>query len=271
MLMAVVLLPESFSAIHFADPTYHLHMEVLLRGIDANGLILVDAEERLYRQICDYVEPLASIGKAKTTHALFEELLKRRRQKVVRFVKTNCSFSFDRPSADVATCVAVQCKADGFVVDPSSVSQIAENLAGSVLVIPATEYISSNIETERRRCYESLPSLDQMATGEFDQLIVAATRFSLWLRFYDKQIGKATSLSRFKRGIERILSLWINAAHFPKAQLSAELFTVVDESPYKQYEPSVAYHRVKGDLIDPLQTHFGIPIKSTFKRDCNLV
>src|ERR1700733_13111800 len=106
MLMTAVVLPESFLASHFADPTYHLNMEVLLRGIDANGLILVDAEENLYEQMCDNVEPLANIGKGKTTHALFEELLKKRRQKVIRFVKTECSFDPDRQTAEIASCIA---------------------------------------------------------------------------------------------------------------------------------------------------------------------
>lgn len=271
MLMTVVVLPEAFSASHFADPTYHLNMEVLLRGIDSNGLILVDAEERLYEQLCDHVEPLAFIGKGQTTHALFEELLKKRRQKVVRFVKTDCSFNPIRQSPEVASSVAVQCNADSLLSDPGSQFQLAKIVGGSVPVIPVTQYISSKIEIERRRCCESLPSLDQMAAGEFDRVIAGATRFSRWLRFYDKQIGKGTGLSRFRKGLEKILRLWIDAAHYPKSQLSADLFTVVDESPYKTHEPSVAYHRVRGDLIEPLQQQFGIQIKFSFKRDSDSI
>lgn len=267
MLVSTVVLPESFSAKHFADPTYHLNMEVLLRGIDTNGLVLVDAEETLYQQMCDHVEPLANLGKGKATHALFEELLKKRRQKVVRFVKTDCSFSPGRQPSDVAVCVATRCKVDALLTDLTNQAQLVSATDGFVPVIPITEYISSKVEAGRRRCVESLPSLDRMATGEFDRHIIGATRFSRWLRFYDKQIGKGTGLSRFRQGMERILQVWVDAAHFPKNQLSIELYTVCDESQHKQFEPPVAYNRVKGDLVEPLQQQFGIPIKLSVKRD----
>lgn len=267
MLVSTVVLPESFSATHFADPTYHLNMEVFLRGIHTNGLILIDADEQLYQKICDNVDRLANYGKGKTTHALFEELLKKHREKIIRFVKTQCTFNRKCQLSDVAAGVATTCKVDSLLTDPDSQPQLATATGGSVPVIAISDYIHSNIEAERRRYVESLPSLDQMATGEFDQLIIRATRFSRWLRFYDKQIGKGASLSRFQRGIERILELWITNAHFARSELSAELYTVVDESPDKQFDPSVAYHRVKKYLVEPLHHHFGIPITLSVKRD----
>lgn len=267
MLVSTVILPESFSASHFADPTYHLHLEVFLRGINTNGLILVDADDRMYQQMCDQVEALAHHGKGKATHALFEELLKKRRQKVVRFVTTECSFNSNKHSSDVAACVATRCKVDSLLTDPANQAAMVSATGGSVPVIPITDYISSSVEAERRRCVESLPALDRMEAGEFDMHIIGATRFSRWLRFYDKQIGKGTGLGRFRKGIERILRAWVAAAHFSKDQLSMELYTVCDESIHKQFEPSVAYHRVKGDLVEPLQQEFGIPIKLSFKLD----
>lgn len=267
MLVSTVVLPESFSANHFADPTYHLNAEVFLRGIDTNGLILVDTEETLYHEMCDHVETLANLGKGKTTHALFEELLKKRRQKIVRFVKTDCSFNPKRQPTEVAFSVATRCKADSLVTDPANHAHLVSATGAAVQVIPLTDYIGSKVEAERRRLFESLPSLDQMAAGEFDRIITGATRFSRWLRFYDKQIGKGTGLSRFRRGIEKIIQLWVDAVHFPRNQLSIEMYTVVDDSQYKQLEPAVAYQRVKGDLVEPLQQQFGVPIKLSVKRD----
>ena len=64
MLMTAVVLPDAFAATHFADPSYHLNTEMFLRGIDSNGLILVDAEERLYHELCDTVNPLAGLHQA---------------------------------------------------------------------------------------------------------------------------------------------------------------------------------------------------------------
>src|SRR5262249_10465277 len=157
---------------------YHLNTEMFLRGIDSNGLILVDAEERLYHELCDKIDPLAQLGKGKNTHALFEELLKKRRQKVVRFVKTSCSVNGSRSTADVATKVVQHCGVDTLLVDPASHPALVHCGSARTTVIPVPDYGSSPVEAERRRCCEMLPPVDQMAAGEFDSLIGHATCYS---------------------------------------------------------------------------------------------
>lgn len=271
MLMTAVVLPDAFAATHFADPSYHLNTEMFLRGIDSNGLILVDAEERLYHELCDKVDPLAQLGKGKNTHALFEELLKKRRQKVVRLVKTCCSVNASCSTADVATQVVQHCGVDTLLVDPVNHPALAHCGSARTTVIPVPDYGSSPVEAERRRCCEKLPPVDQMGAGEFDSLMGQATRYSRWLRFYDKQIGKGTNLSHFRRGMERILRLWIASAHFPTAELHAELFTCVDDSQHAQYTPDVAYRRVRDDLVGQLATALSLRIDLVFKRDDNSI
>jgi hypothetical protein len=267
MLMTAVVLPDAFDATHFADPSYHLNTEMFLRGIDSNGLILVDSEERLYHELCEAVDPLARLGKGKNTHALFEELLKKRRQKVLRFVKTCCSVNGSPSTADVATQVVGHCGADALLVDPASHPKVGAGAPLGCAVIPVPDYHNSPFEAERRRCSERLPPVDQMPAGHFDDLIKRCTRYTRWLRLFDKQIGKANNLSHFRRGIERILRLWTSVAHFPKTELHVELFTVVDESSYASFPPAVAYRRVKTDLVDALAAAFGLRIDLHFKKD----
>lgn len=269
MLMTAVVLPDAFAAAHFADPSYHLNTEMFLRGIDSNGLILVDAEERLYHELCERVEPLAGLGKGKNTHALFEELLKKRRQKLLRFVKTGCSVNGTRPTPEVATQVVGHCGADALLVDPVSQQTLASSVAAGTAVVAVPDYNSSAFEAERRRCAERLPPVDQMPAGSFDDIIKRCTRYTRWLRLFDKQIGKGSNLSHFRRGIEKIFRPWISSAHFPKNELHAEIFTVVDESGYATFTPAVAYSRVKGDLVEPLATDLGLRIDLHFKKDDN--
>ena len=106
-----------------------------------------------------------------------------------------------------------------------------------------------------------------MEPGEFDRIIIGATRYTKWLRFYDKQIGKGNGLSRFRRGIERILALWTPHCYFPADQLSAELYTAVDKSIDPKYITQTAYHRVRLELVESLSRQFGIPIQFHFKED----
>ena len=71
MLMMAVVRPDAFAASHVIDPAYFQNIEVFLKGVDRNGLILVDSEERLYNELCNNVDSLAGHGKGKTAHALF--------------------------------------------------------------------------------------------------------------------------------------------------------------------------------------------------------
>jgi hypothetical protein len=272
MLISTVVMPESFLADHFANPTYRLNMEEFLKALMSNGLILVDAEKRLYQQICDNVELLANHPKGKNAHAFFEELLKKQREeKIIRFVYTACSFNSSHRLSDIAVSVATRCKADSLLTDTETQPQLANATNGFVPVIPIADYTNSEVEAERRKAMEGLPSLDQMTTGQFDKLIAGATKYSRWLRFYDKQIGKGTGLGRFKRGMERIVNVWIKAAHFSKSELSIEVYTVADDSLNRRSEPSVAYHRVKSDLVDALQQQFSIPVRLSVKCDTDKI
>ena len=76
---------------------------------------------------------------------------------------------------------------------------------------------------------EQLPFIDQMAAGEFEQLMVSSLRFSKVVRFYDKQIARGESLGRFKEGITRILDLW-TGTRLPTLHPRAELYTCVQKT-----------------------------------------
>jgi hypothetical protein len=132
---------------------------------------------------------------------------------------------------------------------------------------PLGAYIGSVFEDRRRRAFELLPPIDQQQAADVARLLTEATRFSKWLRFYDKQVGKGRSLSHFLRGVEQLMKLWVNSAHFPASELSVEFFTCVDDAPDADLKPDVAYNRYIGDLIAPLRGRFSMPIKAFFKKD----
>ncbi|MDB5342213.1 MAG: hypothetical protein JWP89_590 [Schlesneria sp.] len=269
MLLSNVILPEAFSADNFSDPVYHLNTEIFLLGVHSNGILLFDAENRLRNELIEQVDKLAGIPKGIKSHALFTDLLQPGKKNAGGLMRTTCSFNAARHVDDVAVNTAIKCKADVLLVDPASHSRLAASDLGNTQLISVPDYIESSSEIRRRRYSESLPTTDKMSPLEFDRLVVGATRFSRWLRFYDKQIGHGRSLSRFERGMERILRVWIDNAFFDKAELSAELYTVVHESILGENlsDQSAAYNRVKCDLVERLHDKLGIPIKMHFKRE----
>ncbi|WP_145095886.1 hypothetical protein [Rosistilla carotiformis] len=258
-----------FDSEHFSDSAYHLNVEILLMGIATNGIVLVDADKKLYDQLCDKVEALAGTGKGKKTHILFEELLKQKRErKIVRFVTCRPKFENGRSEEEMVATLAIKCRSDTLIVSsPEEAAKFAMMARGSS-VVPTSEYIQSDAEARRRHFSEAhLPPLDTLRPEVFDKTIVQATKFSKQLRFYDAMIGKGTGTSRFRDGIRRILKLWRDGSHFGRENLSAEIYTVVDKSHYRKKKPSESYYIVKKELVQRLQDELGIPINFFFKED----
>lgn len=260
MIMSTVIVPRVFSAENFDDPLYMQNAEMLLRGIDSNGVILIDAEQRLYHALCDKVEELALVAKGRDTCIRFEEILKKKRQNIGPFVTTQCLVN---PSLaqNALLHVARRCEANSLIVDSDAASQ---DSGSPIPVIPIREYMSSDFEKSRHYAMNEVPPVDMMEPGEFDLQVARCTRFSRVLRFYDKQIGHASNLRGFQRGIERIVRVWRAHAHFTKSSLSVELFTCVQRT---HASTDVIHARILSSLVRPLAKGQQVRVTLYFKED----
>jgi hypothetical protein len=103
-----------------------------------------------------------------------------------------------------------------------------------------------------------------MQTGEFDDHILRITRFSKRLRFYDKQIGKGSSLGGFRAGIGKILKIWLSKSQFPRDSLTVEIYTCVQ----KTHDPTdVINNRILVSLVRRLAAEHGVQVVLFFKED----
>lgn len=265
MLVSFIIDPDVFSETYFDLPLYHVHLEFLLKGIRANGLVLVDKDNRMYEALVDAVEQLASAKKGQHVHILFEELVKRKREwKLELFVQTNCRLPGAEHS-DPLEVLGQACHASAIIVsERRRTAQVAPKLTPEPTY--AAEYLQSSVEETRRRAHEDLPYLDKMIGSDFDKLIIDTTRYSRWLRFYDKQIGKATNLAAFKQGVSALIELWVKNCHFPRSELSCELITVADESTSRKKSPSECLTSLQS-FVKSLTQEFSISIQLRFKQD----
>lgn len=269
MLISFVVLPDAFSVEHLSKPQYRDNMQILLEGIQTNGLILIDQEGLLLNKLHDKITSLINNSKSQKIVIYFEELMKMERRKIKRFIKTDISSASFFDLSEIAASIARNCKAYSLLTDPQNCQRLVETIDGELQVIPIDSYISSDVEAKRRKYLARLPPLDQMESCQFDKLIIDATRFSRWLRFYDKQIGKGGNLDLFRHGIEKILELWVKNAYFRRSELSVQLFTVADESRNRRLDPGVAYKNVKHDIVDYLVGKFDLRIDFHVKLDPN--
>ena len=63
MLMTAVVHPEAFDQAHFATPGYRDQAEMLLRGLECNGLLLLDPDSRLLNELSIRPPPRSPAGR----------------------------------------------------------------------------------------------------------------------------------------------------------------------------------------------------------------
>jgi hypothetical protein len=263
MLMTSVIQPEVFDRTHFSTSGYRDQVEMFLRGIQSNGLLIVDPNSRLLKEINDRLE-LLSTKDGQQLQIRLAELQKKERRRILAAEKTTCSCPTSLSLLEAAKTVQAASNTDTIIADAESCEQLlsAGHAAKSVTRLGA--YLSSDFERKRLYCLEEIPPIDKMAVGEFDTQMISVTRFAKRVRFYDKQIGKGSSLGGFHAGIGRILSLWVANAHYPRTELSAEIYTCVQRT----HAPTdMVYSKIIASLVRKLASDNDLPITFYFKED----
>jgi hypothetical protein len=280
MLTFCVLHPEAFDKSHFDDRHYGKFAKMFLRSLDSNNILLLDGNDCLFDKFEENVRGL-KLKDRQELEIRLEELRKMLQSKKGRRAIVRCSL--ERCKTELRQTVHRQCgilssnaRVDAVVCGAGANSELRTEVK-NVPVIELPDFSDSKTEQQRREWMDQLPPNDLLAPGLFDDLIIRATCYSTWLRLYDKQIGKATNPSNFRRGIERILRLWIKNCHFVPS--SVEIITTESERENENAADFVNQRRatgirdkisvVKSRIIEPLQKQFSVPITLIVKQDPN--
>jgi hypothetical protein len=263
MLMTAVIHPEAFDQTHFSTPGYRDQAEMLLRGMESNGLIILDPNCRLLKEINDRVD-LLSTRDGQQLQIRLAELQKNERRRVLVAERTKCSCPTSLSLLETSKTVHDSTETDTIIADAGSFAKLLSAGHPANDATPLGAYISSEFERKRHYCLDQIPPIDKMAVGEFDNQMIGVSRFAKRIRFYDKQIGKGSSLGGFRTGIGRILSLWVANAHYPRASLSVEIYTCVQKT---HDATDTVYSRILSSLVRRLASDNALPITFYFKED----
>ena len=278
MLVCAVLDPSAFDADYFND-LYTIHAEDLLKGIQENGLLIVDSGRRLQDALRDQVKSQAlPIAYRKRLQSLVEELLKNRKRRIVE-----CSTAPNSTSSgsllEIACNLKTETETDGLIVGSENFEKLRFDPEHRHGIVPLSEYRDSDFEKERQGYRDGLGPIDTLSRSEVDKIIIRSIRFSKWLRFYDAYIGSGENTSRFRRGIEYILSLWREYGFFAtKPGIgSVEIFTRSAEQVWgdetdhakqsKLTQNQENYQKINRELIALLDKEFPWPMKLSVKDD----
>jgi hypothetical protein len=263
MLMTAVIQPDAFDQSNFLIPGYRDQVEMLLRGLASNGLVLCDPNCKLLRELNKRVESLGTkVGQQ--IQIRLAELQKSSRRRVIIADRSACSCPTSLGMLDSCCTVHSSLKTDTLIVDSATLLHLQTKANAPKDMTPLSAYISSDFERKRHYCLDEVPPIDQMAPGEFDEHLIRITRFSKRLVFYDKQIGNGSSLGGFRTGIGRILTLWVKNAHFPRSSLTTEIYTCGKRT---HETTEVIYNRILNNLVRRLSSDSGVPVKLYFKQD----
>jgi hypothetical protein len=269
MLVSAVLDPYvlDFDDAYF-DDLYMINAEDLLKGIKKNGVLIVDSGKKLQNALRDRIKSQAFPMKyQKRLQILVEELLKNKKRRIVECpVAPNSTSSGNL--LGIACDLKTDTEADGLIVGNNNFEALRFNPKYSDGIVPLSEYRDSDFEKERQRYCDGFGRIDMLPRSEVDEIVIRSIRFTKWLRFYDAYIGTGENTSRFRRGIEYILSLWREYGFFASQQGigSVEIFTCSaeqiwdDETDHaresKLDRNQENYQKINRELIDPVKKQF---------------
>ena len=266
MLVSAVPDPSAFDASYF-DAVYRIQAEDFLRGIERNGLLIVDSGKRLQNAIVKSIQSLPIKYRQQLQIRIEDLLLKKRTRRTIAIPVSSNDVS---PSnlLDLAFQLKTDTKADALIVGGESLETLESEQRYGKDIVPLFDYRDSSFEANRQRYEDKVGPIDKLPKIEVDNLIIRSVRFTKWLRLYDPQIGKGNNTSRFRKGIEYILSLWKDHGFFTSQQGigNVKIFTCNaaqirdDETDHakenKLEQNQENYRKVVRELIEPLRNDF---------------
>ena len=208
MLVSAVLDPSAFDKDYF-DDLYAIHAEDFLEGIWKNGVLIIDKGGRLQGALYRSAKCLPSKGHR--SQILIAEILKTKSVAVHLVSLSNLS---SMNLLDLMCHLKTQTETDILILGDKDFEELRFNPKYSAHIFPLSKYRDSDLEKERQRYCDGLKPIDTLSEKEVKDVIIRSVRFSKWLRFYDAYIGSGENTSRFRKGIEYILTLWKEQGFF---------------------------------------------------------
>lgn len=265
MLVSAVLDPSALDAEYF-DALYTIQTVDFLKGIQRNGLLIVDSENRLRDTLVKQVKSLP-IKPQQRLQLLVQELLLKKKSKRVIACVVPLNNRSSVPLLDLAYRLKTDTQSDALVVGRKSLDILKSDGRLSEEIVPLSEYRDSDFEKDRDQYENRVGPIDKLSESEIEDIIIRTVRFTQWLRFYDPYIGRGNNTSDFREGIEYILSFWSEHGFFASQQGigGVEIFTCSDQHGQNQNQ----HEKIVQELITPLQHQFPWPVKFSIKEDPN--
>ena len=266
MLVSAVIDPSAFDMTYF-DELYTIQTVDFLKGIQRNGLLILDSKNKLQDALVEQVVSLPIKPQQRLRSLIQELLLKKKSKRVIAcFIPSNGTSSASL--LDLAYNLKTGTKADVLVVGKESQETLKSDQRFNEGIVPLSEYRDSDFEKDRQRYENPVGPIDELSKSEIEDIIIRSVRFTKWLRFYDAYIGSGSNTSNFRKGIEYILSFWHENGLFSgqRGICNVEIYTCCaeqirdDEEDHakenKRTQNQDSHRKVIRELIEPLKNKY---------------
>lgn len=277
MFVSAVADPTAFDLEYFVNKDYRKEAKHFFEGVTENALLLVDPLGKLKDELVRKIEALPT-NYGQHLAILLSEILKNKRNRIIKCIPDNIFHSGSNDNFGLCCDVARLCGVDAIIVSEDTINRF--KMAGNSFneIVPLSDYSESRLETRRRKLFGNLEPFGQMSDADANELLIRTVKFSKWIRFFDKQIGKGKRIRHFRSGIRHILKLWRDYGHFAEiGDGSVEIITCHQDY-WRRGEPDYVREQkqrrnqeraalLMADLVRPLQEEFNREIKLRVKHD----
>ena len=178
MRISAVLDSSVFNAAYF-NPTYAMHTEKLLNGIQRNGLLIVDSENKLQNAIFEQIESLPTKYRQQL-QIRFEELFKNKRERVVECCVLS-NYTSSENLLDLAYYLRTVSQSDTLIVSSESLKTLKSDQRYDKDIVLLPGHHDSDFEKFYQRHSSRLESIDPLSESEMDNTIIHSEQFNNWL------------------------------------------------------------------------------------------
>jgi len=212
MVISTILDPTVFDTQYFSSELHRREVELYLKAIQENGLIIVDPNDMIRSELLSRAERLGVVSGQQIQIRLAE--IAKSKKKLIPCVPGNCFNLNSVPIHELVYNIVTRTEVDVAIISNNTMNALLNHHVRDTRLIGITEYSCSTVEEKRRKFIADLPPIDEMRHADVEDLFLRIVRYSKTLKIYDKQIGQCKNLNNFLRSISFILDLWVNGGYF---------------------------------------------------------
>ena len=178
MRISAVLDSSVFNAAYF-NPTYVRHTNEFLNGIQGNGLLIVDSENKLQNAIFEQIESLPTKYRQQL-QIRFEELFKNKREQVVECYILSNNVSSEN-LLDLAYHVRTASEAEVLIVGSENLEILKVHQRYREGIFSLSEYSDNYFEKECQQYYGELELTNAPSELKTEETIIHSEQFNGWL------------------------------------------------------------------------------------------